>query len=158
MDDKEVRQMAQIEWFKNRLQHHETLTNAVIAFEHALLRGSIVLNGGAMIAMLTLYGAVVSARPVVYWPLIAWTVGLGLCAVAAVLAALSQWQFQILAGRGSSGLAKQFFDLEMPGESVSYVSNKCAGQALRVSALILWFSSVVAFVVGSLAAAFQLPT
>jgi len=155
MTKDETRRMAKIEWFKSGLQHHETLTSAVVAFEHALLRGALVLNGGAMIAMLALYGAV-QQKPPVYLPLITWTIGLTLCAAAALFAALSQWQFQKVAGRGYQRLAKQFFDLEVPGRSLESSSNKCAGEILRLLAWVLWVGAVAAFAVGSFVAASQL--
>ena len=77
-------------------------------------------------------------------------------AVAAFLAALSQWQFQIATGNGWRRLAKQYFELELPGGSLPSETNKCVGQALRLSALVLWVVSIGAFIFGALAAAMKI--
>jgi hypothetical protein len=121
----ETRRMAQLEWFKNTLAHHENLSAAVVLFGQSLLRGSIILNGGAIIAVLSLYGAL-EKKPAVQGPLIMWAIALGLCAAAGYCAAKSQREFQVAAGHNFRRLAKQFFSLELPYQRVDAGDSKTA--------------------------------
>jgi hypothetical protein len=65
MEDHEEKRLAKIEWFKNSLQHHEALTASVADLEQSLLRGSLVLNGGAIIALLSVY-SILTNKPAVH--------------------------------------------------------------------------------------------
>jgi hypothetical protein len=78
----EAKQEAKIEWLKNALDHHENLSGAVVTFGQSLLRISMTLNGGSIVAVLTLYGAL-NPKPRVEGPLTLWAFGLALCAAAA---------------------------------------------------------------------------
>jgi hypothetical protein len=115
--------LAEIEWFKNGLQHHESLTNALAGFEQTLLRGALLLNGGAIVALLSVYSAL-NNKPAVQGPPAVWALGLGLCALAAWFAFLSQWKFQIAASRHYQRLAEHFFALHGP-------PNRCLSQIAK---------------------------
>jgi hypothetical protein len=158
MDDEEARRTAQIEWFKNALEHHENLSAAVVTFGQSLLRGALTLNGGAIVAVLTLYGAL-KEKPNVAGPLIMWALGLGWCAAAGYFAAKSQREFQVSAGHHSRRMAKQFFELQVPFQPVVPVDAddaKDRGLLYREIFWALWVLLIAFFVLGAFLAVYQL--
>ena len=78
-----------LEYFKSRLAHSEELTRATAGFEHAAVRLPLLLNGGAAIATLTLYGAI-GLRPF-GWELLL------------VLLALSLWGYGVVSATLATG-------------------------------------------------------
>ena len=53
----DTHQLAKLEIFKNELQHHETLSAALVSLTQGALRVSFLLNGSAIIAALSVYSA-----------------------------------------------------------------------------------------------------
>ena len=93
-----------------RLRHRYGLeyemVRATAAWEHANLRPLFFLNGGALIAFFTLYGALSRTgtnppafnRPLMIAALVGWIVGLLLAMLAANFGAHSQFSFRKLRG------------------------------------------------------------
>ena len=99
MTDDEARQQAKLELFKNSLNHHETLSGAVVLLIQTVLRVSFLLNGGAIIAALSVYSAKGSeGSPLPDWSVgiasICWIVGLVTGAVSAGSITRAQREFQ----------------------------------------------------------------
>jgi nitroreductase len=87
-----------LEQYKAVHEHELELNKATAAFEHAALQPLFLLTGGALVAFLTLLGAIWKESHAVHigklaWPLIAWSVGLVFAAAATAMAYRSQRSF-----------------------------------------------------------------
>ena len=154
MTDDEARQQAKLELFKNSLNHHETLTGAVVSLIQTTLRVSFLLNGGAIIAALSVYsakGGNGSALP--DWSLgvasLCWIVGLISSAVAAGSTTRAQREFQVVAGNAFRRQARELFDLEMPAEERSTEDALRCGHSFRALSRRNWGVSIGMFVLGA---------
>ena len=88
-----------LERLKFRLAHTLELVRATTAFEHAGLRPPLILNGGALVVSLTLFGALqkqsgtINGRPFKF-ALILWIVGVLLAPAATAFGYYSQAAFR----------------------------------------------------------------
>lgn len=86
----------ELERYKANAAYQVELLKATVAFEHAALKPLPLLNGGAIIAMLTFAGNTASATspaingPALKWAAVAWSAGL----IASVLAIFSGYWSQ----------------------------------------------------------------
>ena len=95
-DDQLKKQLARL-GHKYGLEYE--MVRAAAAFEHAALKPLFLLNGGALIATLTLYGALKGDRfnfVALVLALVGWVVGLCMAAASAFFAAYSQFAFRKL--------------------------------------------------------------
>ena len=122
----------------------------MVAFIQTAIRIAFLLNGGAIVAALTVYGAVkgdVTAMQIaLYSQAIGWWVtGLVYATAAVFLIGLAQRQFQASAGRDIRTQARAFgIDVE-PGRRPSVG----LGQTSRVLAIICWVLSMSTFAWGA---------
>ncbi len=91
MADDDLTKQKKLEYFKSRLAHIDEMTRATAGFEHAAVKPPLLLNGGAAIATLTLYGAI--GLPSFGWEVIL------------VLLALSFWAFGLVFATLATGHA-----------------------------------------------------
>jgi hypothetical protein len=95
-DDQLKKQLARL-GHKYGLEYE--MVRATAAFEHAVLKPLFLLNGGALIATLTLYGALRGDRfnfLALLLAILGWVVGLCMAAASAFFAAYSQFAFRKL--------------------------------------------------------------
>lgn len=147
--------MAQIELFKNSLSHHSALSTAFVSFIQSALRVSFLLNGGAVIASLSVYGALGDKAPI--WPLGFWALGLVLSALAGFCIAKAQREFQVSAGYTYREYGRELFGLDLPEEPVGDAPSGDQGNRWRDRFWRCWVGSIGAFVLGAIAAISSLP-
>ena len=150
MNDDEARIMAKLELFKNSLDHYSNLSTAFVSFIQSMLRVSLLLNGGAIIAALSVYGARGGEAPV--WALIFWAVGLVLSTSAGFCIAKAQREFQVSAGHRFRQQGSDFFELEFPDQSTVAGGSVEPGNCWRDRFWRFWMSSIFAFVAGAASA------
>ena len=134
------------------------MIRAAAAFEHAALRPLFILNGGALVVYLGLFGALRrgSGDPagidwaVGKYAVWAWLAGILLAAATAFLGALSQFSFRKLRGRE---VAQAEIDLAMRSESASEVSQSIGrytthATCYRIAAIGCGILCIVLFVAG----------
>lgn len=154
MNDEEIRMAAQIEVFKSSLDHHSNLSTALVAFVQSMLRVALLLNGGAIIAALSVHGAKATALPV--WALGFWVAGLVFSAIAGFSAAKSQREFQVVAGHNFRKQGREFFKLDFPDQSDALQESATRGYSWRNWFWCLWIGSIAAFAAGSIAALYAM--
>jgi hypothetical protein len=148
---------AALELFKNDLQHHETLSGALSALIQSTLRVAFLLNGAAIVAALTAYGAKVAKAAgqteALAFPeralgiaLLIWVFGLTMSAIASATYTTAQRRFQIAAWDQVRERAKDHFSIVLNGEKGDAA---VFGSCYRKLATIAWWLSLVAFVVGA---------
>jgi hypothetical protein len=155
MNDEEFRMAAQIEVFKNSLDHHSNLSTALIGFVQSMLRVALLLNGGAVIAALSVYGAKTTVTPPV-WALGFWVAGLVLSAIAGFSAARSQREFQVVASHNFRQQGRDFFKLDFPDQSGAVQASAMQGYSWRNWFWRLWIGSIAAFAAGATAALYAM--
>ena len=153
MTDDEARQQAKLELFKNSLNHYEMLTGAVVSLIQTVLRVSFLLNGGAIIAALSVYivkGSAGTALP--DWSLgaasLCWIVGLLSGAISAGSTTRAQREFQVVAGITYQQQAREWYGLEIGTEKSTEDAEKC-GYCFRDISKYAWRVSIGAFVLGA---------
>ena len=90
-----------IEAYKSKHNRALELVRATVAFEHAALKPLYLLNGGALVVLMTFLGAIAAAEKssleiswgLIWAAIVSWTAGLVLALFATRLAARSQWYF-----------------------------------------------------------------
>lgn len=149
----DAHQLAKIELFKSELQHHETLSTAVVSLAHAVLRVSFLLNGGAVIAALSVYTAKGDGSALPVWAfggaMLCWIAGLLASAVAVGRAATAQREFQVQAGNHFRQRGRDFFDLPIPSDEDSTEPVIERGYEYRKQSMWAWRVSIGAFMAGS---------
>ena len=138
------------------------MVRATATFEHAALQPLFFLNGGALVATLTLYGALSNRTSTDFGTLrmaiLGWIVGLVLASAAAFLGALSQFSFRKLRST-EVALFEKALGInpdELRNETVlnrDIGAHAGAGRLYRRAAVVSGVASLLAFVV-SLAPAF----
>lgn len=142
--------MAQVELFKNSLSHHSALSAALVAFIQTALRVSFLLNGGAIIAALSVYGA--RGGEIATWSLGLWVVGLVMNALAVFCVAKGQREFQVSASYTYRQHGRDFFGLDLPEEPGGTTSSGERGNCWRDRSWRFWGASIGAFVFGAIVA------
>lgn len=148
-EDDKARQAA-LELFKSDLEHHKTLSSALSSLIQSALRISFLLNGAAIVAALSVYGAKGAEavpKPAFGLALLAWVAGLVASAVATATYTAAQRQFQIAAWDQVRERANKHFDISLPGEKGEAAAN---GRCLRKISIIVWWASLVAFIAGAI--------
>ena len=156
MDDKEFKRRYGLQQIE--LQHRRSveLLKATAAFEHATLRPPFVLNGGALVVYLALFGVLRSSEHGeinLYYSIAAmtaWVVGLVLTFSAVACAYYSQRNFEKAQRRLIEALDAEFAgDQRLVGkrETERAAVNK-RGHAQRKWATFLVTVSFLAFVIG----------
>jgi hypothetical protein len=156
MDDKEFKQrygLQQIEMQQGRLVE---LIKATAAFEHAALRPPFLLNGGALVVYLALFGALRSSEHGeinLYYSIAAmtaWVVGLILSFSAVACAYYSQKRFEKAQRRLIETLDAEFAGNQRLAGNRDTERNMESkrGHAYRKWATFLVAVSLLAFVVG----------
>jgi hypothetical protein len=140
-----------------RLSHFYSLEyemiRATVAFEHAILRPLFLLNGGALVAYLTLFGAL---RPPTIdmaggkYAIFFWVGGLLLATFSACFGALSQSAFRSHRGRQ---VAKAEIELGLRDGSVSETdqamgTHEADAVCRRKVAVVLGVVSILLFIAG----------
>ena len=152
----DVHQLAKLELFKNDLQHHETLSAALVSLTQGVLRVSFLLNGGAIIAALSVYSAKGDGSALPEWALgvasLCWIVGLLASAIAAGRTTRAQREFQVQAGNQSRQRGRDFFDLPIPSDEDSTEPVIERGYEFRDQSIRAWRVSIGAFIAGSVIA------
>lgn len=154
MTEEEARRSAALELFKNGLAHHETLASALVAFGQSALKVSYLLNGGAVVAALSVYGAKAGeAAPLPKWMLgtsvACWLVGLFFSAQSTGLITQAQREFQALSGNTFRQQGRQYFQLPIPLEEDSTEPHLENGRGLRNRAIDAWKCSIGLFGAGA---------
>jgi hypothetical protein len=156
-----------------RLRHRYGLeyemVRAMAAFEHANLRPLFFLNGGALIAFFTLYGALSRTgpkppafdHPFMMGALVGWILGLLLAMLAANFGAHSQFAFRKLR---STETELEEFKIGLPVDRSETALNRAIGgfqstgrNSRRIS-VALGFASLGAFVIAISCAFASLPS
>ena len=149
----DAHQLAKLELFKSELQHHETLSAALVSLAQATLRVSFLLNGGAVIAALSVYSAKGAGSALPVWAfggaMLCWVAGLLASAVAVGRTTRAQREFQVRAGDKFRQRAREFFDLPIPTDEDSKESNVERGCEYRNQSILAWRVSIGAFIAGS---------
>jgi hypothetical protein len=153
-----------LEVYKGFRAHEALLNRATAEFERAALQPLFLLNGGAMVAFLTLLGAVAGKSQTnldlaaTKWALTVWSGGLLLAAFATAFGYLSQRQFARM-----SRLERQIVEAKLQDGSIPEIlklpdvyaakarANKALGRAraFQLCAYISAVLSLVAFIVGA---------
>lgn len=147
-----------LERFKHRLSSESELLRATAAFEHALLKPAYLLNGGALVVFLALYGAIVTTKyagvaidhGLARWDMVAWVAGLLFAVFATASSYRSQFAFLKSARRRLDA------DMERDNGHESEAGKKegeaqCRdkqGQKWREWGIGLWGVNIVFFVLG----------
>lgn len=145
-----------------RLKHAYGLEYEMIrvtgAFEHAALRPLFILNGGALVVYLGLYGALHKENAINFsvgqFAAYAWVAGVVFATLTAFFGAWSQFAFRKLRG-GETVLAE--IELGLSNEPVSETTIQCGrysaqGDGRRKAAVAMGCLSVLLFVLGFLPA------
>lgn len=164
MDDDQFRQLHGLQQIE--LQHRRSgeLLKATAAFERAALRPPLLLNGGALVVYLALFGALRSRDPgLIDVPfsiaaMVAWVLGLILSSSAVACAYYSQKAFEKGQRRRIEAL-----DAEIAGderhagnrEAIRFADEK-RGHRFRKGATYLVIIALFLFVIGAGAAMFAL--
>ena len=158
MDEDEAKLRKDLE----RLKHHYSLEyemiRAINAFEHAALRPLFLLNGGALVVYLGLFGALRRAdrsEQVIDWAtgrlaVSVWAVGLVCATLATFFAAWSQFAFRKQRGRE---VDREEIRLAISNKKESEIADKIksadkVANRARVVALVLGFASIALFLRG----------
>ena len=157
MTDDEARQQATLELFKNSLNHHEMLSGAVVSLIQTTLRVPLLLNGGAIIAALSVYSAKVGdGTTLPDWSLgvasLCWIVGLVSGAVAAGSTTRAHREFQVVAGNTYNQQARDWYDLEIPAGGKSTEDALRCGFSFRDLSIRNWRVSIGMFILGAIIA------
>lgn len=155
-DDSELNK--KLERLKHLYGLEYEMIRAISAFEHAALRPLFLLNGGALVVYLGLFGALGrgdGARVAIDWStgryaVWLWLVGLLSASVAAFLGALSQFAFRKLR---SQEITKAEIELGLSNESDDETNkaidrHASEGRRRRFAAVIAGIVSFFLFVVG----------
>ena len=152
----DAHQLAKLELFKNELQHHEALSATLVSLAQAALRVSFLLNGGAVIAALSVYSAKGNGSALPVWAFgaatLCWVAGLIASAVAVGKSTLAQREFQARAGYTFRKRGREFFDLPIPPGEDSKEPNIKQGYNYRDQSIFAWQFSIGAFIAGSVLA------
>ena len=159
MTDDEACQQAKLELFKNSLNHHEMLTEALVSLIQTGLRISFLLNGGAIIAVLSVYGAKGGdGMALPGWSIgmasLCWIVGLISGAVSAGSTTRAQHEFQKLAGNLYKYYAQELFSFKVPSKDKPDLEKgmddalKC-GLSFRKLSMRNWRVSIGVFILGA---------
>lgn len=146
---------AKLEHFKHALSHHSALSTALVGFMQTTLRVSILLNGGAVIAALSLYSSKgdklgTLAPFFVAGAIVCWLAGLIFSAQATRAITQAQREFQALAGNAFSRLGWDYFGIKLDAEDPDALMSR--GTALRDDFYRFWLRSIVAFAAGAVVA------
>ena len=147
MDEEEFQHNGKLEYFKHRASHHTSLSASLVSFMQSAIRIAFILNGGATIAALSVYGALNGKIPpgagTHYSAAIgSWAVGL-ICATGAVfLMGLAQREFQAQVGAEVNARARGWFGVDV---EITGTRHAALGQALRIAAVVVWVGSIGAF-------------
>jgi len=100
MDDTFLANEKRLARFKSELDRRLELLRATTAFEHAALKPTSLLNGGALVATLAIVGSfwregsAPHTLPWLLWVAVGvWSIGLVLSALASGFGYFSQWSF-----------------------------------------------------------------
>ena len=153
MAEHDIADLAKLEYFKNELQHHETLSTAVVSLAQAVLRVSFLLNGGAVIAALSVYSAKIDGTVMPAWALasssLCWIVGLVASAIATGRTTRAQREFQVNAGNKFRQTGRDYFNLPIPANDDNAEPDIEQGKRFRAESISWWRASIVAFILGS---------
>jgi hypothetical protein len=142
---------AVLELFKNDLQHHETLSTALSSLIQTTLRVSFLLNGAAIVAALSVYGAKGADKgfPIIAFGIavLIWVAGLLASAIATGIYTWAQREFQVAAATQYRQRAKEHFGLSLEGGDADAARR---GFIYRERAVRFWWASLAAFGVGAL--------
>ena len=141
---------AALEILKIKLQHQETLSEALSALIQTSLRVSFLLNGAAIIAALSVYGAkgatsLAFQNAAMGGALLAWVIGLVATAIAAGFYTAAQRQFQVAAGEAANEWANRHFHLDLSQKTTA----SSIGDWFRAFAIGAWLASIAAFCAGA---------
>ena len=149
-----------VEAYRAVRSHEVMLNQATSAFEHAVLVPLTALNGGAIVALLTLAGAVADKNPLPTGWLVGATTAWALGLLAAALAASSAFRQQRAINAAHRALRERVEQLvfstdpdlleALSGPAVD--RKKQRGEAKKYGQWFLyaWWISVVCFVVGAI--------
>ncbi len=152
-DDKGLQEQALLELFKSELGHHGRLSDALISLAQNTLRVSFLLNGGALIAALSVYSAKGASSALPMWSFgvaaICWTVGLVASAIAVERARRSQREFQVQASNQFRQTGRELLNLPLLKEEDSVEPVIQRGYEFLDQSMCAWRVSIAAFVVGA---------
>jgi len=150
MDETEGRNAAKLEILKHYLDQHGALSAALVSFFQSALRTAFLLNGGAIVAVLSAYGARGGTLPLgsVKGALICWIVGLFAAAMSGGVIAWGQREFQVIAGDAFRQQANDLFGLAL-GKADGTECHALLGRVLRSAFFVLWFLSIAFFGAGA---------
>ena len=162
MDEEQEAGQRQLE--RLRFSHAQSveLLRATTAFEHAALRPPMLLNGGALVVFLALFGSVKTGASTIQgfddtWTVVAigiWILGLLVASAGTALGYYSQLAFYKERGRRiDAERERDQENLEEAGKKEAEA--KCQGdkgQRHRRRAELCWFLSVASFILGVFAA------
>ncbi|ADJ29876.1 hypothetical protein [Nitrosococcus watsonii] len=156
----------ELERFKAKLASESELLKATAAFEHAALRPLYLLNGGALIAFMALYGAIVRTtdtcvqidHPWAKGAMVIWTIGLAFAVFVTVSAYCSQFAFlkhirRKLEADKASDDDNPHTAGEKEGEATCWGDK---GKKHRRWAMGFWLASITLFIIGVAVACFSL--
>ena len=151
MTEDEFRHNGALEYFKSSLAHHTALSGALVSFIQTAIRIAFLLNGGAIVAALTVYGAKaggLSASKISLFGIAIgwWITGLLFATFAVLLIGWAQRQFQAAAGREIKLQAQKCFGVDVDPGKTPKVG---LGQTLRGFAIVSCLFSLVAFAWGA---------
>ena len=153
-----------------RLKHAQALElemiKATAAFEHAALRPPFLLNGGALVVYLALYGVLISRgsgfaldQALARWAMGLWIAGLVAAAIATAAGFRSQFSFRKHRGQQVKEIEARDKD-ELDDAGKYEALSKCfakIGNRSRVVAVVCAAGSLVLFITGVFCAFYSLP-
>ena len=149
-DDSDGQRAAKLEILKHHLTQHGALSAALVSFFQSALRTTLLLNGGAIVATLSVYGAkghdIASSGGMFYIKggLTCWVTGLVAAALSGGVIAWGQREFQVVAGDDFRRQAREFFGISL-GNGEATACHALIGRLLRRLFIALWFVSVASF-------------
>ena len=122
------------------------LFDATIKWEHAAIRALYLLNGGALVAVLTFAGNVFGGEAsklaaAMVWPMRIWVGGLALAAIASMAAFFSQQAFYKREGRRWAERIPEANQLGKQGVLIRRVAYFCAAASLISFIIGGWWAS-----------------
>jgi hypothetical protein len=150
MADDDPNRKAAFEYLKIKLHHGETLSGALSALIQTSIRVSFLLNGAAIVAVLSVYGAkggTAFPNSALGAALLVWIFGLLATAAATGSYTWAQRQFQVESREDANNWAKKYFGLDLPSEGTSA---GLSGYCLRIFAIVSWLLSVFLFCAGAI--------